>query len=134
VNERSQRAHERTVRRAREALFTSRRVICSLFIALPSRPLVGAAFVLPVSALVCIGKVLVLRRNNGSDFDWTSILSCAKAASNETPADPGAQDIGKVEFDWPVSPLLQLFASIDQILDTSRIDIAAKDRSQCGKA
>jgi hypothetical protein len=135
VNERSQRAHERAMSRGFQTFLATRSVVSSagLDIARLSRPLVGTAVVLPLRAWGGIGKVLVLRRDDGSDFDWTSILSCTKAASNETSADPWAQDVGKVDFDWSVSPLLEFLASIDQELDTSCIDIAAKQSQSAGK-
>jgi hypothetical protein len=86
VNERSQRAQEWTLSRASCTVL----VVVSkagLYIARPSR-LRGAAVVLEILGGVTIG--IVLGRNDGSDFDWAVIGSSAKAASNDTAADPRA--------------------------------------------
>lgn len=63
-------------------------------------------------------------RDDRGDFNRDmSTVAKTKPACNERTANPWAQDSRKVELDRSVGPFLELLPGVDEILDTSRIDV-----------
>lgn len=63
-------------------------------------------------------------RDDRGDFNRDmSTIAKTKSACNERTANPWAQDSRKVELDRSVGPFLELLPGVDEILDTSRIDV-----------
>lgn len=122
-------ADERALRRARRALLALIGLIIAVY-ALDILPLTRGGVVFELG----IGELLVLRWDDGGDLDWTVIVARAEATGNDTATDPRAQDVRKVELDWLVGPFLELLASVDEVLDTSRIDVATRDGSSRTRA
>ena len=127
VNKGSQGADERSLRRARSTLLGWIGLVI-----LGSNLLVDAFAASPLDAirlvavLAGVGEIGVLSGGDGSDFDWAIVLTGTKATSNDTTADPRAEDVGKVDFDRSVSPFLELLAGVDEVLYTGSINVSTE--------
>lgn len=125
MNERSQCADKRSLVRVRRGVLAVRPLLFTRGIF--DIRLLGVARVILV--FVGIGEGIVVSRGDRGDLNWTIVITSAEATSNDTPTDPRAQDVSKVEFDGAIGPLLELLAGVDEVLYTSGIDIATEGLS-----